>query len=85
MPEICRFWGMIIFMFYNEHNPPHFHAYYGQYKVVIDIATATALQGKFPRKQLKFLQDWCTLHREELLEDWRLAQQQKPLNTIAPL
>jgi hypothetical protein len=85
MPEICRFWGLIIFMFYDEHNPPHFHARYGEYEVMIDIQTGKPIKGKFPRKQLKFAQDWCNLHKDELLADWQRAQLKMPLETIAPL
>ena len=72
-------------MFYDEHNPPHFHATYGKHKVAIDINTGNLIKGKFPRRQLKSIQEWCKIHRKELLENWNKAQSRLPLNNIEPL
>lgn len=85
MPEICRFLGLVIYMFYNEHNPPHFHADYDDFSVMIDIKTAEQIRGEFPRRQLKFLKTWCKLHQEELLENWNNAKSGQPFNPIKPL
>jgi phosphomannomutase len=73
MPEISRFFGIIIAMYYNEHNPPHFHARYGDYKIEIDIQTIAVLAGKFPPRALGLVIEWATLHQDELMADWQLA------------
>ncbi len=84
MPEICRFLGIVIYMLYDDHRPPHFHAEYGEYKVTVEINSGV-VQGRFPRRALKALLEWYELHRDDLLEDWRLAEQHDPLNRIPPL
>ncbi len=85
MPEISRFFGIIVAMFYNEHNPLHFHARYGEYKVEIEIRTLSGLAGKFPPRALGLLIEWATQHQEELMSDWQLARQNAELHRIAPL
>jgi len=84
MPEICRFLGIVITMFYRDHGPPHFHAVYGDYAVTISIREES-VTGRFPKRALKLVLEWCELHKEELLENWELAQQRKALKPIAPL
>lgn len=84
MPEICRFLGIVIGMFYRDHGPPHFHAVYGDYEVTIEITTGV-VEGKFPRRALGLVLEWHALHKEELLENWELARQRQPLKRIAPL
>ena len=84
MPEICRFLGIVITMYYNDHGPPHFHAIYGDYAVTISIREAS-VTGKFPARALRLVLEWCGLHKEELLENWELAQQRRALKSIAPL
>lgn len=85
MPEISRFFGIIIAMFYNEHRPPHFHAKYGEYEISVNIDTGEVREGRFPRRALGLVREWHNLHKEELLEDWRLAELRKPLKKIDPL
>jgi hypothetical protein len=85
MPEISRFFGIIIAMYYNEHNPPHFHARYGDYKIEICIQTLAVLAGKFPPRALGLVIEWATLHQVELMADWHLARQSAELHRIAPL
>jgi len=85
MPEICRFYGIIIAMFYDEHNPPHFHARYGGHKVSIDIRSLSVLDGKFPPRALGLVIEWASLHQNELMDDWNLARNQKCPNKIEPL
>ena len=85
MPEICRFYGIIIAMFYDEHNPPHFHARYGSYKVSIDIRSLSVLEGKFPPRALGLVVEWASLHQNELMDDWNLARDRKSPNKIEPL
>jgi hypothetical protein len=84
MPEISRFLGIVIAMYYRDHAPPHFHAIYGEYEVVIDINTGV-VEGKFPRRALGHVIEWLGLHRDELLADWDLARDSQPLNKIDPL
>ena len=84
MPEICRFLGIVIYMLYDDHRPPHFHAEYGEYKVTVEIDSGV-VQGRFPRRALKSLLEWYELHRDDLREDWELAEQHEPLNRIPPL
>jgi hypothetical protein len=85
MPEICRFYGIIIAMFYNEHNPPHFHARYGSQKVVIDIRSLSVLEGKLPARALGMVVEWASQHQAELLEDWELARAEQTPKKIQPL
>ena len=84
MPEICRFLGIVIYMLYDDHRPPHFHAEYGEYRVTVEIR-AGVIQGRFPRRALRSLLEWYELYRDDLLEDWELAEQHEPLNPIPPL
>lgn len=72
-------------MFYNDHNPPHFHARYGGQRALVRIDTLAVLEGRLSPRVLGLVTEWAALHREELREDWRLARQQAPLQTIAPL
>ena len=84
MPELSRFLGIVVYMLYDDHRPPHFHAQYGGYKVSVEITTGV-VQGRFPRRALKSLLEWYELYREPLLDDWQLAEQHQPLNPIPPL
>ena len=85
MPEISRFYGIIIAMFYNDHEPPHFHARYGEQRAIIRIDTLEILDGKLSARALKLVQEWGALHRKELEDDWLLARQMAPLKKIQPL
>ncbi|MES2677195.1 MAG: DUF4160 domain-containing protein [Pseudomonadota bacterium] len=71
-------------MYYDEHNPAHFHAKYGNYEISVDIESG-AIKGDFPKKELRAVLNWYNLHKEELLQDWQLAVNRKPLNKIEPL
>jgi hypothetical protein len=75
MPTISMFYGIVIRMYCDksEHNPPHFHAYYQEHSVVVDINSGEILHGSLPPKQLKLVLAWTELHREDLLADWQLA------------
>jgi hypothetical protein len=84
MPEISRFLGIVIAMFYRDHAPPHFHAIYGEYEITIDI-DGGVVHGDFPKRALRAVLEWLDLHKDELLEDWRLAEAKKPLKKIEPL
>ncbi len=85
MPEISRFFGIIIAMFFDEHNPPHFHARYGKDGVAIEVRTLKVLEGRIPPRALGLVIEWASLHQEELLQNWELARQNQRLNKIAPL
>ncbi len=85
MPEISRFLGIIITMYFNEHNPPHFHARYGDHRAEIAIETLSIIAGKLPPRVLGLVMEWGALHRQELIEDWELARRQVELKRIAPL
>ncbi|MBO6535952.1 MAG: DUF4160 domain-containing protein [Balneolaceae bacterium] len=84
MPVISSFYGIIIQMFYFDHNPPHIHAVYGEYRVVISIKDQV-VDGIMPKRALNLIFEWMELHREELLKDWELAQIGEPLFKIEPL
>ena len=85
MPELCRFLGMIITMYYDDHAPPHFHIRYGDYKAIMGIDSLMLLDGYLPPRALGLVAEWGALHRDELWEDWSLAEQRAPLKKIKPL
>ena len=85
MPEICRFFGIIIRMFFNEHDPPHFHAEYQGRKAVIDF-NGNILRGSLNSKTAtKLVRDWVDLRLADLEEDWNLARAGKQIKKIEPL
>ena len=85
MPEICRFFGIIIAIYYDDHNPPHFHARYGGQKVSIEIQTLKVLDGEISPRALGLVIEWAALHKKELLEVWGLAKRNQPPFKIEPL
>lgn len=85
MPEISRFFGIVIAMFYNDHAPPHFHVRYGEQKAIIEIDTLAVLEGRLSPRVLGLVTEWAATHKDELREDWKLARKEAPLNKIAPL
>lgn len=84
MPEISRFLGIAIKMYYRDHLPPHFHAEYREYELVVHLESGV-VEGRFPRRALRLLLEWFEAHRSELEEDWALAVERKPLKPIPPL
>ncbi len=85
MPTISVFYGIVIAMFFNDHDPPHFHARYAEFDARIAIATGDPLDGELPACAARLVKQWAELHRDELAEDWELARQLQPLKPIAPL
>lgn len=85
MPEISRFFGIVIAMYFDVHNPPHFHARYGGNKAAIVIKDFTVLEGKLPPRVMGLVIEWAAKHRKELLRNWEKARMNKPLFPIAPL
>jgi len=84
MPEISRFLGIVIFMNFNEHNPPHFHAKYGDYQIIVEIITGV-VEGKFPKRALNLVMEWYEMHRDELLNNWNSMMETGEFNKISPL
>ena len=84
MPELSRFLGIVIAMYYRDHGPAHFHAIYGDFEATVNIVTGQ-LNGELPKRALAHVQEWRLLHQRELLEAWGLAQAQQALPKIDPL
>ena len=85
MPEISRFYGIKIFIFYNDHAPPHFHVIYGEYKALIDIKALSIISGTLPPRALGMVIEWASTHQKELHEDWEKAENNEKLSKIDPL
>lgn len=85
MPEISRFFGIVIKMFYNDHLPAHFHAEYEEHEALIEIDTLAVYRGDLPRRALALVLEWAALHRAQLKQDWDLARTGQPPERIAPL
>lgn len=88
MPEICRFYGIIIRIFTEtgvQHHTPHVHIYYQDNKAVYGIHPVDLIAGNLPRRQQRLVEAWMELYQEELLENWQLALAGQPINKIPPL
>jgi hypothetical protein len=85
MPEISRFFGIVIAMYYRDHAPPHFHVRYSGQKALVAIESSAVLRGRLTPRALGLVKEWATLHRKELMEDWALARREQPLRSIEPL
>jgi len=85
MPEISRFFGIVIKMYFDEHPPPHFHAIYGEHEAVIDIQSLVAIHGYLPPRVLGMVIEWASQHRDELLDLWEQAANRQGLYRLPPL
>lgn len=85
MPIISTFFGLIIRIYQGDHNPPHFHAQYGEYNVIVNIKTGSVIGGSLPPRAKKLVNEWRKLHRSELLNTWSSAQKLRSLKKIKPL
>jgi len=85
LPEVSRFFGIIIAMYYNDHSPPHFHAKYGSEQASLRIDDGAILEGNLGARALRLVDEWRVLHQAELLQDWARARARQPLNKIEPL
>ena len=85
MPEISRFFGIVIQMYYNDHDPPHFHVRYSGQRALVGIEDFTVLGGNLSPRTLSLVREWAALHQSELMEDWKLARKEAELKPIAPL
>ncbi|MCP4399972.1 MAG: DUF4160 domain-containing protein [bacterium] len=81
MPEISRFLGIIITMYFDEHNPPHFHVRYNEYRASVEIKTLNVMNGSLPAKVRGLVEEWAELHQDELLQMWDTRE----FHAIAPL
>ena len=84
MPVISRFLGIIIAMYWDDHAPPHFHAKYAEYEITVNIHTGV-IEVKFPKRALRHVLEWYELHKDELIQDWELCQNDEAPNPIEPL
>jgi hypothetical protein len=84
VPTISRFYGIVVFINYNDHAPPHFHARYQGQEVTVELATGI-VRGEMPRRALQMIFDWYALHEQELMNNWTRAQAREPLEQITPL
>ena len=85
MPEISRFFGMVIAMYFADHNPPHFHVRYGSYKAVVGIDPVVLREGELPPRALALIVEWATIHQDQLRENWERARIRQSLTRIDPL
>jgi phosphomannomutase len=85
MPEVSRFFGISIRMYFDDHNPPHFHAIYWGHEVEVGIEPLTVRHGRFPKRALGMVLEWAALHREELLENWDRLHSDQTMVQIDPL
>ncbi len=85
MPRISEFYGIVIAMFYDDHAPPHFHAYYGGHRAVIGIWPIEILRGWLPRRAQSLVFEWAAIHQADLARNWESARNKQPLVSIEPL
>lgn len=84
MPTVSIFFGIVIYMYFEDHNPPHFHAKYQEFRGLFTL-DGELIKGDIPEKQKKLIAAWAEIHREELINNWELAKHKKEILTIEPL
>ena len=85
MPELSRFYGIVIKMYYNDHNPPHFHAEYGSDTIVVDVNTLGVIGGRISPRATDLVMEWAAQRQVELQQAWTQARNMEPLDRIEPL
>ncbi|HRN69506.1 MAG TPA: DUF4160 domain-containing protein [Promineifilum sp.] len=85
MPELSRFFGIIIRMYYDDHPPPHFHAIYGQYEIQVSIDPIVILNGQLPRRAISMVIEWAAIHQQELMDNWKRLEVNQTMVRIEPL
>jgi len=85
MPEICRFYGIVIKMYFADHAPPHFHAEYSEHEARIAISSLAVLSGRLPPRAMGLVAEWGSLHRDELQALWSRASRLEPVGQLPPL
>jgi hypothetical protein len=85
MPELSRFLGIIVAMYFDDHNPPHFHVRHNQHRAIISIDRLYVLEGSLPPRVLGLVMEWAGIHKNELLENWNMVQETGKWFKIEPL
>ena len=85
MPELSRFYGIVVKMYFDDHPPPHFHAEYGEYEAVLSIETLAIIAGSLPPRATGMVAEWASLHQRELMTAWQSATHHEPVTKIDPL
>lgn len=85
MPEISRFLGIVITMYFNDHNPPHFHVRYESFRAILGIDPIELREGRLPPRVLGLVTEWAEMHQQELLENWLMLAVEGKFRRIAPL
>lgn len=85
MPRIAEFYGIAIYMYHQDHSPPHFHAIYGGARAQVEIDSLRILRGRLPGRAQAMVLEWAALHKDELLENWRLGERRGSFQRIKPL
>lgn len=85
MPRISSFYGIVIWMYWNDHNPPHFHATYGDFEILIRITDLSIYSGSLPSRAFGLVMEWASLHQNELMENWVLLKEERSVKKIEPL
>ncbi|WP_374687820.1 DUF4160 domain-containing protein [Promineifilum sp.] len=85
MPELSRFFGIVIRMYYDDHPPPHFHAIYGKLEMQVSIDPIAIMNGTMSRRAISMIIEWAALHQHELLENWQRLREEQPVVKIEPL
>ena len=85
MPRICSFYGIVIWMYWDDHDPPHFHATYGEFEILIRISDLSVYTGELPSRAFGMLMEWASQHQLELMENRQIMRQNLPIKKIEPL
>ena len=85
MPELSRFLGIIITMYFDDHNPPHFHVRYNDYRAILSINDLHLLDGKLPPRVFELVKEWAELHKNELIDNWNMVKETGKYFKIEPL
>jgi hypothetical protein len=85
MPELSRFLGIAVYMYFNDHNPPHFHVEYGEYEASVAISNLALIEGDLPSRILGYVVEWASMHKQELASDWDMIQATGKYLKIQPL
>ena len=85
VPRLSEFYGISIYMYFSDHNPPHFHAIYAEYEAIVGVADGSIIRGGLPRTAARLVEEWRALHETELRQNWVLAQTPAALSGIEPL
>ncbi len=85
MPRLSEFYGIVVYMYWKDHNPPHFHAIYAGDEALVIIADGTVLAGSLPRTAARLVREWAQLRREDLMASWARAQMPDSLLPVEPL